>query len=144
METKMWELGSSQHRPSTLQFVWHQLLRARPVQSRYSDERCGNSCWQRHKASPSDGLSGDGLQMMDTRTSLALGRGALEYPKQEGCESRKDGRWQLWRRWEEQVITRNYGRRTVGFIADFLQREEAAEAKFLPTSIIYKIISKYY
>ena len=36
------------------------------------------------------------------------------------------------------MITRKYGRRTVGFIADSLQREGAAEAKFLPTSIIYK------
>ena len=32
----------------------------------------------------------------------------------------------------------------MGFDADSLQREGAAEAKFLPTSIIYKIISKYY
>ena len=29
------------------------------------------------------------------RARLALGRGALEYPKQEWCESRKDWRWQV-------------------------------------------------
>ena len=62
---------------------------------RNSDGRCVNSGWQRHEASPSDGLSGDGLQRDGHKSKIGTWKRALEYPKQEGCESRKDWRWQV-------------------------------------------------